>query len=800
MPSDNSLASLSLTRRETLALTLALPLFAQETSEAMHKLPDPRSPIVHSKMHIAVQKDGVQVKGFRYTPPEPKRTVWKAKWIGLPEKTPSASVILFRREFELATRPVSAIAFLSADISYRLWVNGRLAARGPADIGMDYHRVPTGKWFYDRCDLTHLLRQGKNVLAVEVFAQPLIGWEGSRQPGHFLCELEDSETSLLQTDNQWQVKACAHWQNRDGRWHYDGTQEPNDWRLASFRADGWHNAVVVPDVWQPLVPSEIPARMEAIYPHTELKRISPNAKMKRNSFPVTLETDGGFTVRYDRVLPAFIGLTVQGGRGGILHLEPNEPDAPGFHRAAAIVLSGAEQQVELPFLDSFSVINLRATGLQEPLVIKDVRAVFTSQPVAYRGSFACSDPELTRLWSVCRWATQICLQTHHLDSPHHQEPISDPGDYMILSLNNYAAFFQPALTRQDLRKYAWIMAQCKNQVFHTSYALLWLQMLRDYHDHTGDIALVRELAPAVHSLLDTFAGYQGKNGLISEAPNYMFLDWVDIEGFPGHHPPAVIGQGYLTAFYYRALEDARRVAELTGDSAREAAYSRLRTETADAFGRELWVEAKGLYRDGKPFQTSVKPGQWLPADKEIETFTAHVNILAVLYDLAPKDRQAEILERAMNAKNFTCQPYFMHFVFEAMAQCGLFERLGLAQMKRWKIVEETQSLREMWTTGDLSHGWGATPLRQLSARVLGVQVRGANQIVFAPKPCGLDWARGSVPLLSGEVKVDWRRQGNQWHLAVDVPENCVAEIILPQLRKTVGAGKHRFQTPHPASV
>ncbi len=789
---------MSLTRRETLALTLAFPLLAQETAEAAPKPPDLRAPVSAPNLHIAVQKDGVQAKGFRYTPLEPKRTPWRAKWISLPEQKPSASVILFRREFDLVTRPVSAIASLSADISYRLWVNGHLAARGPADIGMDYHRVPTGKWFYDLCDLTHLLRQGKNVFAVEVFAQPLIGWEGSRQPGHFLCELEDGETTLLQTDNQWQTIASTHWQNRNGRWHYDGTQEPTGWRIAGFQANGWQNAVAVQDVWQPLVPSEIPARMEALYPHTELKRITPNVKTKRNNFPVTLETDGGLTVRYDRVLPAFVGLTVQGGRGGTLHIEPNEPDAPGFHRAAAIVLSGTEQQIELPFLDSFSVINLRATGLQEPLTIKDVRAVFASQPVAYRGSFACSDPEFTRLWSVCRWATQICLQTHHLDSPHHQEPISDPGDYMILSLINYAAFFQPALTRQDLRKYAWIMGQCKNQVFHTSYALLWLQMLRDYYDHTGDTALVRELAPAVHSLLDTFAGYRGKNGLLSEAPNYMFMDWVDIEGFPGHHPPAVIGQGYLTAFYYRALDDARCVAELTSDAVREAAYSRLRTEIADAFQREFWVEAKGLYRDGKPFQSSVKPGQWLPADKEIETFTAHVNILAVLYDLAPKDQQAEILERAMNSKNFTCQPYFMHFVFEALAHCGLFERLGLAQMKRWKINEATQSLREMWTTGDLSHGWGATPLRQLSTRVLGVQVRGANQIVFAPKPCGLDWARGSVPLASGDVKVDWRRQGEQWHLVVDVPENCSAEIVLPQLHKTVGAGRHRFQTPYPA--
>ena len=161
-------------------------------------------------------------------------------------------------------------------------------------------------------------------------------------------------------------------------------------------------------------------------------------------------------------------------------------------------------------------------------------------------------------------------------------------------------------------------------------------MLMDYYDYTGDKALVAEMAPYVHELLDTYATWRGKNGIISEAPNYMFMDWVTIGGFECHHPPAVIGQGYLTAYYYHGLEMASRVAELMDDTARVQRYALLRREIKAAFNRELWVAEKGLYRDGKPFQTSVKPHQWLPADKDIETFSPHVNLLAVLYDLAPQ--------------------------------------------------------------------------------------------------------------------------------------------------------------------
>ena len=84
---------------------------------------------------------------------------------------------------------------------------------------------------------------------------------------------------------------------------------------------------------------------------------------------------------------------------------------------------------------------------------------------------------------------------------------------------------------------------------------------------------------------------------------------------------------------------------MTGDTARVAKYARLRGEIAAAFNRELWVADKGLYRDGKPFQTSVKPGPWLPADKDIETFSPHVNLLAVLYDLGRRQQQAALSRR-----------------------------------------------------------------------------------------------------------------------------------------------------------
>jgi hypothetical protein len=306
------------------------------------------------------------------------------------------------------------------------------------------------------------------------------------------------------------------------------------------------------------------------------------------------------------------------------------------------------------------------------------------------------------------------------------------------------------------------------------------------------------MAPYVHELLDTYTSWRGTNGLISEAPNYMFMDWVNIAGFGCHHPPAVIGQGYLTAFYYHGLAMASRVAALTGDTARVEKYKKLRTEIAVAFNRELWVTDKNLYRDGKPFQTSVKPGQWLPADKDIETFSPHVNLLAVLYDLAPKEQQAAVVEKVLAEKPLNTQPWFMHWVFQAIHHAGLFDQYGTPQMRRWQIVPETQSFREMWNSGDLSHGWCSTPLVQMSQRVLGVEPTspGFKTIMIRPHVCDLTWAKGKVPTPHGDVEVSWKWADDKIWLDATIPDGTEAEVFLPNKTIYVKAGRHHFESSY----
>ncbi len=754
-------------------------------------------PAVSGKVSVSPGRvEGLAVKPLTSKPTGVGKWIWT-------DGDPVA--LRFKKVIETKTLPRRSTVRISAECSYRLYVNDQLVARGPADVGRDYDIGPTGPWFYDVVDISKWIKRGPNTLAVEVISRALVQSEGRLgKPGLWL-EAEIGQLKIG-SDETWQVSPneslnfaeaqAGEPLSGKGSFLTLGHQSPPSlWE--SENPNSWVTARVVKAAERPVLQSEIPAPMEANYLSNGYSRITGGAKIAGKP---SFVSDGAFSLDFDRVLSAHIVLTVNGGDGAVLSVMPNERKSAGYHRAVRLKLGKGKQSFEIPFFDSFSTINLQATGVKSPIEVEEVRAVFRSYPVRYQGEFECNDAALNEIWKVGRWSTQICMQTHHLDSPHHQEPISDPGDYLIESLISYNTFGEAGLAKQDLRKYAQIIRNRKSKVFHTSYALLWLQMLIEYWQHTGDESLLRELAPTAFDLVDTWETWRGSNGLISNPPNFMFIDWVELEGFNLHHPPAVIGQGVLTAFYYRALEDVQRISNFLGESKRANRCSELRDSVRFAFNRELWSAQKGLYRDGKPGQSKSPIGTWLPEDKSIETFSSQVNILASAYGIAPAKEAPLILRKVMESGPSNCQPYFMHFAFDALEETGLFDTWATKQMRRWKVVPDTQTFPEMWDRGDLSHAWQCTPTYQLSRRVLGVSpiAPGFKQIRIQPLLCDLTWARGTVPTPLGPVKVSWQRSAAELNLEVTIPKGSEAEVVLPdQSKKKVGPGKHKLRCPLP---
>ena len=657
--------------------------------------PDPldcRGPVVNTGMTVKVDSEGVQAPGYTWDKPEPKAT-WHAQWIGSGEPAVRGlSSNSLRKEIVLAQEPKKVTAWISSD-NYILYVNGRPAARGPADAGHDFKGASSRHRFYDYRDLTIDFHRGKNALGAELLDCNNLLLE-------LLVEYADGTTATFGTDESWKGIPAAYLKRRSipkedqariggkgSKPLFDAQAEPVGWLLTGFDDTAWPLCKIVPAPNEKLVASELPPLMEARYPFFDISHVTGNVTVPEKAFteghPIIVNGDGEFAVHFNRIMAGRCGIKVTGSKGTRIYLGVNETNNWGG-KIYQIVLRDGVQSFESRDYSALGTIYVVVRKAAAPVEIMDVSADFMSQPVEYKGSFTCSDDALNTLWKSGRWSTQICMMTHHLDSPQHQEPISDYGDYLIADLVNYYSMgTNPWLARQDLRKWSWVMETAKYRTFHTSYIFYWLQSLINYYQFTGDKSMIDELAPNVHAVIDQFSSYLGRNGIISQAPNYMFMDWAAVHddknpqiAFACHHPPAVIGQGYMTALFYRALADAIEVSKLTNDPAHVQKYEKLRQQISTAYQTELWNSDKGIYRDGKPFVTTVPPGKWLPADVQMESFSVQNNALAVLYDLAPRSQQGLVVEKMMANKNWDVTPYFMHFVFDSMAHAGLFDRYG----------------------------------------------------------------------------------------------------------------------------
>ncbi len=95
----------------------------------------------------------------------------------------------------------------------------------------------------------------------------------------------------------------------------------------------------------------------------------------------------------------------------------------------------------------------------------------------------------------------------------------------------------------------------------------------------------------------------------------------------------------------------------------------------------------------------------------------------------------------------------------------------------------------MWGTGDWSHGWGGTPLIQMSEHVLGISAAspGFQKVMLAPIPLGLTFARGSVPTSHGDIKVSWEKEKSRFSYNVVLPASTMGTLDLTGVERVLGA-------------
>lgn len=312
----------------------------------------------------------------------------------------------------------------------------------------------------------------------------------------------------------------------------------------------------------------------------------------------------------------------------------------------------------------------------------------------------------------------------------------------------------------DVERTADLLCLQEGRLFHTSYSLIWVQMLYDVYQFTGDLKLLEYCSKALTLLLERFHGYLGENGLLENAPDYMFVDWMVVEGYSLHHPPKALGQTCLNAFYHGALKTAEKICLILGDDSAAKRYESLARHLKESCKKLLFDETRGLYFDG--LSTPSETNEWLPANIQLKHFSKHSNILAALYGLCQGPDAVSLMERVVQDDTLTdCQPYFMHFYLEALKKTGLFSKYGMSLLGKWKDIVKNcdKGLQEGWYlpeegySFDYSHAWGGTPAYQLPCALLGfvMEEAGFKKISLCPQLFGLSSAHITMPTPYGMI-------------------------------------------------
>lgn len=759
---------------------------------------------------------------------------WAAEWIWCVEE-PRHNVYLYaRKAFQLDQAVRRSAAYCTANSRYKLFINGRFRGRGPARCDPRWQQ-------YDEYDLSRHLRPGANVIAVLVHYLGVehLGCMQGRGGFLFQCDVLDVEgrSTCIATDRTWKVRRASAWREaapRRGPYTgfaeiYDARAQPSGWELPGFDDRDWEVPQVIgappQEPWRELVVRDIPALSEQeVFPASvvgmggwvlpsrskglpagrkQAADLSPSpvaegevrfprGMLRRETPAAWIKPEGAgravyVVLDFGREVAGHPRLDLDGSEGTVLdvaygdrleagRVNPQRDD--GYHADRYVMPAGRHSWE--PFeRRGFRYLQLAFSRCRKPVRVHAVSANQVTYPVQYRAAFACSDPLLERIWEVGRTTLHQCMGDVYENSPSGQEALWG-GDARVAALVNYYVFGDPQLAARCLR----LIGQSQQAdgsvlgVYPTDralivpdFALLWVSSLWEYYLHVGDAALLKQLYPKVRRLLQWFESWVSPDGLLSGVPGSVFLDWADLDK-----------RGEVTALnalYCGALTEAARIAAVLGHA--EAAHEYLgRCQVLKSdLNKHLWNDAQGTYADCR--QDGVQG----------DAFSQQTSALALLYDVAPSDRAAQLssqLHKDQDSSSGVQTPYSMFYVLEALYRHGV-DHLALTVMRsRWgAMLDEgaTTWWEHFHPQGSLCHARSAGPTFELSSKVLGVSPSeaGFRTVRIQPYPCDLTWAQGSVPTPVGDAHVRWERaaDGTRFEMHVALPARCKAEIGFPRL-------------------
>lgn len=739
------------------------------------------------------------------TPPGDGWQNGQSNWITHPEVDPQEVAELhFRRSFQLEEVPDSFVVSLTADNHYRLFVNGQWVGFGP-QLG------ELADWRYDTYDLADYLRAGENLIAVQVnnwghhrfFGLQSIHTAfalGGYGPAEVLNTTGNEDGWLVEIDRAWQVHPIL-WrvaepdivgglyannptdilQSADYHW---GWQEPDypteDWQSASFLE--WLQTGTGGGFLWSVHPRNVAGQ---VLTNTRFKTVRRSSGLDiatewLGGLPLELPAGQSFSLLLDmeEITAGYPEFHWSGGTNGQITATYAEnlflPDKSKTDRNRVegtitkgyfdqLFLDGAEHHYTPSWLRVGRYLQLDIDTGDSPLTLYGPlwRRVTSRVPIQARWS--CDDEQLNAVYDICTRTVEICTQDYFLSDAYY-ETMQYIGDTKVHGQAWQALTGDPAHMRNALlqfnqgRNEEGLLLSCyplRTRFTHATYSLVWVDMLWDYLQWTGDEAFVSQFLASVDHTLSYFIRHLDEDtGLLGPIPYIHFVDW-----YPGGGGTAPGSDGSQSAVVSLHLAHALRSAaslyrELESEAPQGERYQDLAQEISTSVYTTCFSSERGLMAE--------RPSQ--------DYFDQHSNIMAVLMDAIPADQHGPTLERILRESDLAqATYYYRYYLFAALKKAGrndlipeaMAPWLDLVNLNCTGLVERFEYPTKK--TRSEAHPWGASPILVFLGTYAGLQpaAGGVAQLDMQPQFGHLTEIKGRYPSLHGlvEFELELRRNG-----------------------------------------
>jgi hypothetical protein len=335
-----------------------------------------------------------------------------------------------------------------------------------------------------------------------------------------------------------------------------------------------------------------------------------------------------------------------------------------------------------------------------------------------------------------------------------------------------------------------LVAPSYNRITIPHYSMLWINAVWDYCLYSGRIEAAAKHMPVVKRILESCLKCV-EDGLMTapRGPGYWHnYEWS--RGLTGYdESDSEIPVDYarydapLNLFFCLALDDAAKLADAAGESARATQYRDVAGTIRKSFHRMFWSDSRQIYLNyaGGPSENVY--------DSEV------TQALAVCAGVCP-GTIAELLRQKIASDNNglekTTLSYSMYKFsallekperYATVAFGKIAEDWGSMLFNRatsfWETVEGSRGFDN---SGSTCHGWSAVPSYFYQAYILGVKPLSPGFESFEVKPLlpGIDRASGTVPTPHGKISISLARHGDAIECEVSHPDKTSCRKILPQ--------------------